>query len=198
VVEGEGEAGFGGEAEAVAVEAEWEAAEVADGAGGEFAPATGAVGEVGEGLAEVAGELVACVDPLVVQVTGDVHGEPLAAGVDAAREGGVVTRCVSAPARGLGARGRRGAGDALLVVAVGAGETFEFGHLGLDSGLFDDKRVAGGEGFDLGVGEDGVSDVVEVPAGDLATYDLVDKPGLPLARLPSPNVRARDFGRDAR
>jgi hypothetical protein len=40
------------------------------------------------------------------------------------------------------------------------------------------------------VGQGGVADVVHLAGVDLAAHDLLDEPGLPFARLPSPN-----FGR---
>ena len=57
--------------------------------------------------------------------------------------------------------GGEGVAEVLLVAGVCAFEALEAGELVGGAGVFEDERVAGGEGFDFGVAEGGVADVVD-------------------------------------
>lgn len=142
-------------------------------------------------------QVLARLDSLDVPPAFDLHQEPVAARVHTPSGGGVVEgRHCSEP--GSFGRGRRGRSfKAALLAGVRPGEAFVLGQLRLHSGLFDHEGVACGKGFDFGVGEDVLADVVEVAAGDLAAHDLVNEPGLPLEGLLSPYL-ARGQGADCR
>ena len=87
-------------------------------------------------------------------------------------------------------RGVEGAAEAVLVVVVGSFESGETGDVGVDRGLLQDERVAGGERLDLGEGQGLVADVVDVAVGQVASGHLGDERGLPFEGLPHVGVEA--------
>jgi hypothetical protein len=133
---------------------------------------------------------VAGVDPLGVVDAVDFDVEPVAAGVDPPGDRRLTGGSEGPVPVGFPTVAGGAPVEAALFVAMRPGEPFELGQIGLDAGLFDDERVAGGERLDLGEGQDGLADVVELAAGDLAAHDLVDEPGLPFDALPSPNFES--------
>jgi hypothetical protein len=152
-VEHQGEAGFDGAGELVAVEVEGEPTEPAD-AGGGFVVAAAAGDGDGEGPGPFQ-EGVAGLDAGAVVGAVDLHGEAVAAGVDPPGDGRLEGGGPGLEAGGLGQGVGGGAGEAVAVVAVGDGEALQLGEFGLDAGLFDDQGAAGGKGFDFGVGQHG-------------------------------------------
>ena len=136
-----GEAGLDGVAELVAVEVDREPAELGDALGPGLVVASPA-GELDDEVAHAAEEVFAGLDPLGVLDAADLHGEPVAAGVDPVGDGVGEAGGTVVVLDGFVAGPGDGFGEAVLVAAVGAGEPFEFGELGLHAGLFDDEGIA--------------------------------------------------------
>ena len=77
-----------------------------------------------------------------------------------------------------------------LILAVGVllFQPREAQHLGVDGGFLDDERIAGGDGFHLGVGERGGVHVLGAAHGGVAGHDLRDEAAFRLQRLPHVGV----------
>ena len=144
---------------------------------------------VGE-LLQPAGEELRGVGPGGDCSPVDGHAEALAAGVGALRGG---------RAHGVDLLGERGgavlgAGDGafegVLGALPGALEAVKAGDFGVDLGLVEDQRVAGGERFDLGEAEGVLADVLDLADVEAAAHDLVDEPGFALDGLPAVGVEA--------
>jgi hypothetical protein len=144
----------------------------------------------GQALGEVAAKVFAGVGSFGVALAVDGHGEAVAAGV-----GGPLDHGGDAVGpRNQGGRplmsGRPEGAEALLVVVMGAFEAGEAGDVGVDAGLLHDAWVAGGQGLDLGEGQDLLAQVVDLALGQIAAGDLADERSLPFEGLPSPNFES--------
>lgn len=76
----------------------------------------------------------------------------------------------------------------ILTIGVLLFEPSEPQNLGVDGGLFDDKRIAGSDGFYLGVGESSGIHVFGAAHGRVAGHDLGDEPAFRLQCLPHVGV----------
>ncbi len=85
------------------------------------------------------------------------------------------------------------AADAILLLGMGGAQPGEPDQLGIHLGLFDDKRIAGSDGFDLGIGQRGGIHVFKPAHGHVAGHHLGDELGLRLQRLPHIGIE-RAFG----
>jgi hypothetical protein len=83
--------------------------------------------------------------------------------------------------------GCQGSAEAALVALVRAFEPGEPSDVGVDAGLLQHQRIAGGEGLDLGEGQGLVADVVDVTVRKVAAGHLSDEGRLSFEGLPSPN-----------
>jgi hypothetical protein len=85
------------------------------------------------------------------------------------------------------------AGEAVLGAGVVGGESGEAGDFGCYFGVFADEGIAGGDGFDLGVGQHHlgveVFDGADTFGGVNGGGDLGDEPGFSFDGAPSPNFR---------
>jgi hypothetical protein len=64
------------------------------------------------------------------------------------------------------------------------------GDVGVDTGFSNDAGLAGGEGFDFGVGDGLFADVVDLPFFEAAVGDLADERGVGFEGLPPVGVEA--------
>jgi hypothetical protein len=122
-------------------------------------------------------------------VTVDDHLEPVAARVDRSPGCGSVGHSEGILFGGFALTGSHPPGQVRLVLPVGDQKALQLGQLGVDAGLLHDEGVAGCEGFDFGVGERLLADVVDAAICDLTSHDLVDEGGFALDGLPSPYLK---------
>ena len=123
---------------------------------------------------------------------GEGDSEGVAAGVDGVLAVSVESVDGGGEALLVVVEGRQPAGQSALRLGVVGGEPRESGELAGDFGLFADQRVAGGDRFDLGVGQDHFGVEVLDRAGCFVRvgrgHDLGDEPGLAFQGLPHVRV----------
>ena len=73
----------------------------------------------------------------------------------------------------------------LMMLAAQPGEARDFG---VDAGLLDDERIAGGDGLDLGVSEGCAIDILDAAQVAFARHHLRDEPRFALQHLPEIGV----------
>ena len=85
------------------------------------------------------------------------------------------------------------AADAILFLGMGGAQPGQPDQLGVHLGFFDDERIAGSDGFDLGIGQRGGVHVFEAAHGHVPAHHLGDELGLGFQRLPHIGIE-RAFG----
>ena len=85
------------------------------------------------------------------------------------------------------------AADAILFLGMGGAQPGQPDQLGIHLGFFDDERIAGSDGFDLGIGQRGGVHVFEAAHGHVPAHHLGDELGLGFQRLPHIGIE-RAFG----